>query len=321
MGRPRLPEWKKHPATRRNDKWRLLSFARENGTLDFISKVVLKAADQERERLRAPKSQKDIVHETILANFECCDTWLECAPARGAKGVYRSSVTKLEAKLTGDLSLGETTKGAFLDPAQALPPFVKLAYEGDFVPRTVTVPRRAFFFDANEIYGRDKCQPISFSLPDARSPRQLGLQSWIARYPGKGDHISTFAVMTECDLITALEVVLQTGWNGGPMELCISMDWQVLRSFANVPHQRPRCAALNVGEYRMIFASPHMCDNLYAIFWGTPASYSLYYASSIGGKTSPMNRSTPTTMRWQMELCTPSTYGAAKMCQDHTASA
>ena len=54
----------------------------------------------------------------------------------------------------------------------------------------------------------------------------------------------------------------------------------------------------------MIFASPHMCNNLYAIFWGTPASYSLYYASLRGGKTSPTNQSTATTMRWQMELCT-----------------
>ena len=71
----------------------------------------------------------------------------------------------------------------------------------------------------------------------------------------------------------------------------------------------------------MIFASPHMCDNLYAIFWGIPASYSLYYASSRGGKPSPTNQSTPTTMRWQMKLCTPSTYSAAKICQDHTASA
>ena len=48
-------------------------------------------------------------------------------------------------------------------------------------------------------------------------------------------------------------------------------------------------------------ASPHMCDNLYAIFLGIPASYSLYYASSRGGKTSPTNQSMPTTMRWQMD--------------------
>ena len=87
----------------------------------------------------------DVVQETLLAKFECLDTWLEFARARGAKGVYRSSVAKLEARLTGDLSLGETTKGAFLDPAQALPLFLKLAYEGDFVPRTVAVPRLALF--------------------------------------------------------------------------------------------------------------------------------------------------------------------------------
>ena len=235
MGRPRLPEWNKLPATRRNDKWRLLSFARKKGTSHFISKVVPKAVEREGERLRAPKARDDVAQETPLAKFECCGIWLEFARARGAKGVYRSSVTKLEAKLTGDLSLGETTKGAFLDPAQALPLFLKLAYEGDFVPRTVTVPRLALFFDANEIYGRDKCQLISFSLPDARSPHQLGLQLPIARYLGKDDHITTFAVMTEFDLITALEVVLQTGWKGGPMELCISLDWQALRSFANVP--------------------------------------------------------------------------------------
>ena len=86
------------------------------------------------------------MQETLLAKFECCDTWLDFARARGAKGVYSSSVTNLEAKLTGDLSLGETTKGAFLDPAQALPLFLKLAYEGDFVPRTVTVPRLVLFF-------------------------------------------------------------------------------------------------------------------------------------------------------------------------------
>ena len=119
-----------------------------------------------------------------------------------------------------------------MDPAQALPLFLKLAYEGVFVLRTVTPQRLALFFDANEIYGRDKCQLILFSLPDARSPHQLGLQLPIARYLRKDDNITTFGVMTECDLITALEVVLQTGWNGGPMELCIRLDWQALRSFA-----------------------------------------------------------------------------------------
>ena len=224
MERPRLPEWKKLPGTRRNDKWRLLSFALKIGTSHFICKAVPKAVEQERERLRAPKARDDVVQETLLAKFECCDTWLEFARAKGAKGVYRSSVTKLEAKLTGDLSLGKTTKGAFLDPAQALPLFLKLAYEGDFCSRTVTVPRLALFFDASEIYGREKCQLILFSLPDARSPHQLGLQLPIARYLGKDDHITTFAVITDCDVITALEVVLQTGWNGFLMELCITLD-------------------------------------------------------------------------------------------------
>ena len=235
MGRPRLPEWKELPAKRRNDKWWLLSFALKNGTSHFISKAVPKAFEQERERFRAPKARDDVVQETLLAKLECCDTWLKFARARSAKGVYRIWVTKPEAKLTGDLSLGETTKGAFLDPAQALPLFLKLAYEGDFVPRTVTVPRLALFFNANDIYGRDKCQLISFSLPDARSPHQLGLELPIARYLGREDHITTFAVMTEWDLITALEVVLPIGWNEGPMELCISLDWQALRSLANVP--------------------------------------------------------------------------------------
>ena len=97
------------------------------------------------------------------------------------------------------------------------------------------MPRLALFFDANELYGRDNRQLISFSLLDARSPHQLGLQLPIARYLGKDDHITTFAVMTECDLITAFEVVLQTGWNGGPMELWVTLDWQALRSFAKVP--------------------------------------------------------------------------------------
>ena len=87
------------------------------------------------------------MQETLLAKIKCCDTWLEFARARGAKkGVYKSSVTKLEAKLIMNLSLGETTMGTFLDPAQALPPFLKLASEGDFIPRTVTVRHLALFF-------------------------------------------------------------------------------------------------------------------------------------------------------------------------------
>ena len=86
MGRPRLPEWKKHPATRCNDKWRLLSFARKNGTSDFISKVVPKAAEQDCERLRAPKARDEVVQEALLANFECCDTWLKFCSSKRRKG-------------------------------------------------------------------------------------------------------------------------------------------------------------------------------------------------------------------------------------------
>ena len=271
MRRPRLPEWKKLRATRRNDKWRLLSFARKNGTSHFISKAVRRAVEQEPERLRAPKARDDVVQETLLAKFECCDTWLEFARARGAKGVYRSFVTKLEAKLTGDFSLGETTKGAFLDPAQALPLFLKLAYEGDFVPRTVTVPRLALFSDGNEIYGRDKCLLISFSLPDARSPHQLGLQLPIARYLGKDDHITTFAVMTECDLITVLQVVLQTGWKGGPMELCISVDWQALRSFANVPPPTAQMCCVACSGVKNDFLFPTHVQQPLRNFLGYPS--------------------------------------------------
>ena len=64
MGRPRLPEWKKLPTTRRNDKWRLLSFARKNGTSHFISKAVPKAVEQEGERPRAPKARDDVFMRT-----------------------------------------------------------------------------------------------------------------------------------------------------------------------------------------------------------------------------------------------------------------
>ena len=107
------------------------------------------------------------------------------------------------------------------------------------------MPHLALFFNANKLYGRGKCQLISFSLPDARSPHQLGLQLPIARYLGKDDHITTFAVMTECDL---------SRWyfKQGGMEVrwSCALFWTG-RSFAVLqmyPHQRPRCATLNVGE-------------------------------------------------------------------------
>ena len=170
-----------------------------------------------------------------------------------------------------DLSLGKTTKGAFLDPAEALPLFLKLAYEGDFVPRTVTVLRLALFFDANELYGRDKCQLILFSLPDARSPHQLGPQLPIARYLGRDDHITTFAVKTECDLITALEVVWQTGWTGGLMELRITLDWQVLRIFANVPPPTAQMCCVECWGVKDDFRFPTHVRQLLRDFLGCPS--------------------------------------------------
>ena len=183
------------------------------------------------------------------------------------------------------------------------------------------MPRLALFFDANEVHRTDKSQVISFSLPNALSPHQLGLQLPIARYLGKDNHITTFAVMTECDFITALEVVLQTGWNGGPMELCITLDWQALHRFANVPPPTVKMCCVEYWGVKDDFCFPTHLRQPLRNFEGYPSKLlpilrlikrreNFFYEPEHANNHALANG-----------IVHPFTFGAAKICQDHTASA
>ena len=91
--------------------------------------VVLRAKsvrieEEKRERLRGARADFDTVKRTLLAKFRSKDTWHSFKEARGSKEIYRSSVTRLQQRLTQDLQLKTTSKGAYLDPGEALPLYI-----------------------------------------------------------------------------------------------------------------------------------------------------------------------------------------------------
>ena len=136
-----------------------------------------------------------------------------------------TGVTKLMQLLTADMGIATTLVGAYLDPSTALPLYLELARAHGCLHDAVRTPQLCVFFDANEMYGRRKCQVLSVHLPQARQPHQLLLQLPLARYLDQDDHITTSSQFERMDLLPALEKALESGWGGESMELVFSPDY------------------------------------------------------------------------------------------------
>ena len=107
-------------------------------------------------------------------------------------------MTKLMQLFTADMGIATTPVGAYLDPSTALPLYLELARAHGCLHDAVRTPQLCVFSDANEMYGRRKCQVLSVHLPQARQPHQLLLQLPLARYLDQDDHITTSSQSTPC---------------------------------------------------------------------------------------------------------------------------
>ena len=114
------------PKTVWNRRWQLNKLAKALGMPSAIAKVSRTKKAVISCRLRAARGNLETVTEVMLRKHEAMETWRAFIAAIGGKGVYRSAVTQLQERLTSDLSLRTTTKGAYLDPKQQLGLFIHL---------------------------------------------------------------------------------------------------------------------------------------------------------------------------------------------------
>ena len=123
-------------------------------------------------------------------------------------------MTNLMQLLTANMGIATTPVGVYLDPSTALPLYLELARAHGCLLDAVRTPQLCVFFDANEMYGRRKCQVLSVHLPQARQPHQLLLQRPLARYVDHNDHITTSSQFERMDLLPALAKALESAWGG-----------------------------------------------------------------------------------------------------------
>mmetsp|Transcript_138587 Transcript_138587/g.240964 ORF Transcript_138587/g.240964 Transcript_138587/m.240964 type:complete len:738 (-) Transcript_138587:73-2286(-) len=183
-------------------------------------------------RQRAPKNPSyETLVKVLLGRHESFDTWSAITSLKRGYGVYRSASVDFERDLLQGLEVGVSSapRGAFLDPAIALPEFLHLA-ESHEVHWRGEYPRSLLLFqDANKMYGDRDSQLLSFSLPCARSPHQLALQLTIGRWLAKDSSFMLANIYRRINLVEALRAVLVRGVDGQPLRLVWAPDWKALR--------------------------------------------------------------------------------------------
>ena len=165
-------------------------------------------------------------------------------------------MTKLMQLLTADMGIATTPVGAYLDPSTALPLYLELARAHGCLHDAVRTPQLCFFFDANEMYGRRKCQVLSVHLPQARQPHQLLLQLPLARYLDQDDHITTSSQFERMDLLPALEKALESGWGGESMELVFSPDYAAYYRTTGTPPPTADCCCVECYGSKKLWKHP-----------------------------------------------------------------
>ena len=176
-GRPKLPEWQLSQKFLANRRSLVRSYAKQLDCGHLIAEHAVKRSLNQ-DRLRARPSTFERLRDTLIAKFTTNDTWEDFIRARrnndgNGQGVYRTGVTNLMQLLTADMRIATTPVGAYLDPSTALPLYLELARAHGCLHDAVGTPQLCVFFNANEMYGRRKCQVLRVHLPQARQPDQL----------------------------------------------------------------------------------------------------------------------------------------------------
>ena len=184
-----------------------------------------------------------------MAKFTTHDTWEDFIRARrnndgNGQGVCRTGVTNLMQLLKADIGIATTPVGAYVEPSTGLPLYLELDTTHRCLHAAVRTPQLYVFFDANEMYGRRKCQVLSVHLPQGCQPHQLLLQLPLARYLDQDDHITTSSQFERMDLLPALEKALQSGWDGESMGLLFSPDYATYCRTTGMPPATADCSCV-----------------------------------------------------------------------------
>ena len=165
-GRPKLPEWQLSQKYLANRRSLARSYAKNLHWGHLIAEHAVKRS-LNRDRLRARPATFEQLRETLIPKFTTDDTWEDFIRARrnndgNGQAVYRTGVTKLMQLLTADMGIATTPVGAYLDPSTALPLYLEPARAHGCLHDAVRAPQLCVFFDANEMYGRRKCQVLTY---------------------------------------------------------------------------------------------------------------------------------------------------------------
>ena len=247
-GRPKLPEWQLSQKSLANRHSLVTPYAKQLHCGHLIAEHAVKRS-LSRDRLGARPAPFQQLRDTLIAKCTTHDTWEDFIRARrnndgNGQGVYRTGVTKLMQLLTADMGIATTPVGAYLDLSTALSLYLELARAHGCLHDAVRTPQLCVFFDANEMYGRRKCQVLSVHLPQARQPHQLLLQLPLARYLDQGDHITTSSQFERVDLLPALEKALESSGDGESIELGFSPDYAAYYQTTGTPPPTADCCCV-----------------------------------------------------------------------------
>ena len=259
-GRLKLPEWQPSQISLASRHSLVRSYAKQLHCGHLIAEHAVKRSPNP-DRLRARPATFEQVRDTLIGKFTTHDTWEDFIRARrnndgNGQGVYRTGVTKLMQLLTADMGIATTPVGAYLDPSTALPLYLELPRAHGCLHDAVRGPQLCVFFDANEMYGRHKCQVLSVHLPQARQPHQLLLQLPLARYLDQDDHITTSLQLERMDLLPALEKASGSGWDGESMELVFSPDYATYYGTTGRPPPTADCCRVECYGSKNVWKHP-----------------------------------------------------------------
>ena len=259
-GRPKLPEWQLSQKSLANRGSLVRSYAKQLHCGHLIAEHAVKGS-LHRDRLRARPATFVQSRDTLIAKFTTHDRCEDFIRARGnndgnGQGVYRTGVSKLMQLLTADMGIATTPVSAYLDQSTALPLYLEFARAHGCLHDAVRTPQLCVYFDANEMYGRRKCQVLSVHLPQARQPHQLLLQVPLARYLDQADHITTSSQFESMDLLTALEKALKSGWGGKSMELVFSPDYAAYYQTTRTPPPTADCCSAECHGSKRLWKHP-----------------------------------------------------------------
>ena len=156
---------------------------------------------------RAPPATRDDLVAGALARAKSGFPWRKLKEVKQNKGVYKDGITRVQKVIEAEMPIMKTSRGAFLDPSQAIPQFLDLAGAVWVCHDREYTPSMNLFCNATTFapYRREKCHVLSLGLPHTKQPHAQSMQLCLGWRLGNENGVDFMAQFTVIGLIAALK--------------------------------------------------------------------------------------------------------------------